>query len=112
MHFKEQRVFLLLEYPRLDHNPAATRRSFQTRYNAPEVPDSKTIWKFFTKFQSTGRGRDELVGNVSPRVSALDYSKFTVTGMGWAPYSPDLIFCDYFLWGSLKVIHCLPEQSH
>ncbi|GBN37906.1 hypothetical protein AVEN_265072-1 [Araneus ventricosus] len=36
----------------------------------------------------------EYFGN---RVIALDYPKFTGTGMDWSPYSPDLIPCDYFL---------------
>ncbi|GBL96722.1 hypothetical protein AVEN_111858-1 [Araneus ventricosus] len=36
------------------------------------------------------------------RVIALDYPKFTGTGMYWLPYSPDLTPCDYFLWGALK----------
>ncbi|GBN62098.1 hypothetical protein AVEN_238128-1 [Araneus ventricosus] len=42
---------------------------------------------------------DEYFGN---RVIALDYPKFTGTGMDWPPYSPDLTPCDYFLWGALK----------
>ncbi|GBN51851.1 hypothetical protein AVEN_119716-1 [Araneus ventricosus] len=44
---------------------------------------------------------DEYLGN---RVVALDYPKFTGTGMDWPPYSPDLTPCDYFLWGALKDI--------
>ncbi|GBN12470.1 hypothetical protein AVEN_118299-1 [Araneus ventricosus] len=42
---------------------------------------------------------DEYFGK---RVIALEYPKFTVTGMDWLPYSPDLTPCDYFLWGALK----------
>ncbi|GBL83076.1 hypothetical protein AVEN_165303-1 [Araneus ventricosus] len=42
---------------------------------------------------------DEYFGN---RVIALDYLKFTGTGMDWPPYLPDLTPCDYFLWGALK----------
>ncbi|GBM63300.1 hypothetical protein AVEN_186120-1 [Araneus ventricosus] len=38
------------------------------------------------------------------KVTALDYPKFTGTGMDWPPYSPDLTPCDYFLWGALKDI--------
>ncbi|GBN75338.1 hypothetical protein AVEN_6332-1 [Araneus ventricosus] len=44
---------------------------------------------------------DEYFGN---RVIALDYPKFTGTGMDCPPYSPDLTPCDYFLWGALKDI--------
>ncbi|GBL88896.1 hypothetical protein AVEN_158995-1 [Araneus ventricosus] len=36
------------------------------------------------------------------RVIALDYPKFTATGMDWPPYSPNLTPCDNFLWGALK----------
>ncbi|GBM27731.1 hypothetical protein AVEN_25350-1 [Araneus ventricosus] len=42
---------------------------------------------------------DEHFGN---RVIALDYPKFTGTGMDWPPYSPDLSPRDNFLWGALK----------
>ncbi|GBL88044.1 hypothetical protein AVEN_133703-1 [Araneus ventricosus] len=42
---------------------------------------------------------DEYFGN---RVIALDYPKFTDTGIDWPPYSPDLTPCDYFLWDALK----------
>ncbi|GBM13394.1 hypothetical protein AVEN_108060-1 [Araneus ventricosus] len=42
---------------------------------------------------------DEYFGN---RVIALDYPKFTGTGMDCPPYSPDLTPCDYFLRGALK----------
>ena len=36
------------------------------------------------------------------RVIALDYSTVKRKGMDWPPYSPDLISCDYFLWGTLQ----------
>ncbi|GBN72554.1 hypothetical protein AVEN_123377-1 [Araneus ventricosus] len=42
---------------------------------------------------------DEYFGN---KVIALDYPKFTGTGMDWPPYSPDLTPCDYFLWDALN----------
>ncbi|GBM86682.1 hypothetical protein AVEN_104287-1, partial [Araneus ventricosus] len=42
---------------------------------------------------------DEYFGN---RVIALDYPKFPGTEMHCPPYSPDLIPCDYLLWGALK----------
>ncbi|GBM44773.1 hypothetical protein AVEN_164928-1 [Araneus ventricosus] len=41
----------------------------------------------------------EYFGN---RVIALDYPKFTGTGMVWLPYSSDLTPCHYFLCGALK----------
>ncbi|GBL89448.1 hypothetical protein AVEN_87797-1 [Araneus ventricosus] len=42
---------------------------------------------------------NEYFGN---RVIALDYTKFTGTGMYWPPYSLDLTPCDYVLWCALK----------
>ncbi|GBN68581.1 hypothetical protein AVEN_195975-1 [Araneus ventricosus] len=36
------------------------------------------------------------------RVIALDYPKFTGTGMDWPQYSPDLTPCDNFLWAAFK----------
>ncbi|GBN94833.1 hypothetical protein AVEN_207844-1 [Araneus ventricosus] len=50
---------------------------------------------------------DEYFGN---RVIALDYPKFTGTGMDRPPYSPDLTPCDYFLWGRIER-HCLRKPS-
>ena len=41
----------------------------------------------------------EYFGNT---VIALDYPKFTNTGIAWPPYSPDLSPCDFFLWSVLK----------
>lgn len=36
------------------------------------------------------------------RVMGLGYSSKHGGGIDWAPYSPDLNPCDYFLWGYLK----------
>ncbi|GBO10004.1 hypothetical protein AVEN_268106-1 [Araneus ventricosus] len=49
--------------------------------------------------QKVSRFLDEYFGN---RVIALDYTKFTDTGMDWPTYSPNLTPWDYFLWGALK----------
>ena len=38
----------------------------------------------------------------SNRVIGLNYSRVTVIGIDWHPYSPDLNSCDFFLWGYLK----------
>ena len=39
------------------------------------------------------------------RVIGLGYPKFANGGIEWAPYSPDLNLCDFFLWGYFKD-HC------
>ncbi|GBN93228.1 hypothetical protein AVEN_265257-1 [Araneus ventricosus] len=67
MYSIEQRVFLVLEYHRLERSPTATRRSFQKRFNVPKGADATTIRKLFAKFELTGSVDDNRVGNVGPR---------------------------------------------
>ncbi|GBL79038.1 hypothetical protein AVEN_48989-1 [Araneus ventricosus] len=64
MYSIEQRVFLVLEYHRLERSPTATRHSFQKRFNVPKGPDTKTIRRHFAKFERTGSVDDNRVGNV------------------------------------------------
>ncbi|GFW45079.1 uncharacterized protein TNCV_4513931 [Trichonephila clavipes] len=71
MYSIEERVFLVLEYHRLQESPTATRRSFQARFNVPKEPDAKTIRTRFAKFQRTGSVTDDLVGNVGRKQTAV-----------------------------------------
>ncbi|GBL88043.1 hypothetical protein AVEN_133702-1 [Araneus ventricosus] len=71
MYSIEQRVFLVLEYHRLERSPMATRRSFQKRFNVPKGPDAKTIRKLFAKFERTDSVDDNRVGNVGPRQTVV-----------------------------------------
>ncbi|GBN00934.1 hypothetical protein AVEN_150868-1 [Araneus ventricosus] len=71
MYSIEQRVFLELEYPRLERTPTATRRSFPKRFNVPKGPDAKTIRKFFSKFKRTGIVDDNRAGNFGPRQTVV-----------------------------------------
>ncbi|GBL89446.1 hypothetical protein AVEN_87796-1 [Araneus ventricosus] len=63
----EQRVFLVLEYHRLERSPTATRRSFRKRFYVPKGLDAPTIRKLFAKFERTGSVDDNRVGNVGSR---------------------------------------------
>ncbi|GBM33404.1 hypothetical protein AVEN_187204-1 [Araneus ventricosus] len=67
MYSIEQRVFLVLEYHRLERSPTVTRRSFQKPFNVPKGLDAKTISKLFAKFERTGSVDDNRVENVGPR---------------------------------------------
>ncbi|GBL96723.1 hypothetical protein AVEN_111859-1 [Araneus ventricosus] len=71
MYSIKQRVFLVLEYHRLERSPTATIRSFQERFNVPKGPDAKTIRNLFAKFERTGSVGDNLVGNVEPRQTVV-----------------------------------------
>ncbi|GBM12634.1 hypothetical protein AVEN_46128-1 [Araneus ventricosus] len=72
MYSIEQRVFLVLEYHRLERSPTATRRSFQKRCNVvPKGPDAKTIRKLFAKLERTGSLDDNRMGNVGFRQTVV-----------------------------------------
>ncbi|GBN16286.1 hypothetical protein AVEN_66613-1 [Araneus ventricosus] len=71
MYSIEQRVFLVLEYHRIEHSPTATRRSFQKQFNVPKGPDAKNIFKPFAKFERTGSVDYNRVGNVGPRQTVV-----------------------------------------
>ncbi|GFX86700.1 uncharacterized protein TNCV_1408981 [Trichonephila clavipes] len=71
MYSIEERVFLVLEYHRLQESPTATRRSFQARFSVPKGPEAKTIRSLFAKFQRTGSVTDDLVGNVGRKQTAV-----------------------------------------
>lgn len=62
-----EHVFLILEYHKLEHSPAATRHSFQTQFNVLKRLDVKTIHKLFNKFQQTVNMTGDLVRNVGPK---------------------------------------------
>ncbi|GFY16767.1 uncharacterized protein TNCV_4337681 [Trichonephila clavipes] len=53
MYSIEERVFLVLEYHRLQESPTATRPSFQARFNVPKGPDAKTIPRRNTEKEPT-----------------------------------------------------------
>ncbi|GBM35788.1 hypothetical protein AVEN_108978-1 [Araneus ventricosus] len=65
------RVFLVLEYHRLERSPTATRRSFQKRFNVPKGPDAKSICKLFARFERTGSVDDNRVENVGSRQTVV-----------------------------------------
>lgn len=46
------------------------------------------------------------------RVSAMNYSKHSGSGMDWPPYSLDLALWDFFLWNVLKRPGVLPKFSN
>ncbi|GBO02514.1 hypothetical protein AVEN_269935-1 [Araneus ventricosus] len=71
MYSIEQRVFLVLEYHKLERSLTATRRIFQKRFNVPKEPDAKTIRKIFAKFERTGSVDDNRVGNVGLRQTVV-----------------------------------------
>ncbi|GBO06083.1 hypothetical protein AVEN_66860-1 [Araneus ventricosus] len=71
MYSIEQRVFLLLEYHRLERSPTATRRSFQKRFRVPKGPDAKTIRRLFSQFERTSSVDDNRMGNAGPRLTVV-----------------------------------------
>lgn len=69
----EQRIFLVLEFHRLEHSVVATRRSFQRKFNVTKGPKSDTIKDLFEKFQRTGNVQDERAGKVGrPRTATTE----------------------------------------
>ena len=71
----EQRIFLVLEFHRLEHNVVPARRSFQRKFNVIKGLKSDTIKDLFEKFQRTGNVKDERAGNVVfPRMANRDCS--------------------------------------
>ncbi|GBN75477.1 hypothetical protein AVEN_190956-1 [Araneus ventricosus] len=69
MYSIEQRVFLVLEYHRLERSPTATRRSFQKRFQ--KDPMQKPFARLFAKFERTSSVDDNRVGNVGARQTVV-----------------------------------------
>lgn len=75
MYSLEQRVFIVLEYYKLERSPTATKLCSQKRFNFPKTCNhAKVIGKLFDKFERTGSVSDNRMGNagrtktvVSPR---------------------------------------------
>lgn len=65
----EERIFLVLEFHRLEHNVNATKRSFKKKFNVTKGPKFDTIRMLFEKFQRTGNVNDERAGFVGRRFS-------------------------------------------
>ncbi|GBN05194.1 hypothetical protein AVEN_143024-1 [Araneus ventricosus] len=66
----EQRIFLVLEYHRLEHSCVQTRRSFQRRNDVRSGPSDSAIKALFEKFERTGNVNDDRIGNVDRPRSA------------------------------------------
>lgn len=74
----EERIFIVLEYHRLDKSVTATRRSFQTKFNTTNVPHPNTIRQLYDKFIRTGCVTDDLVANVGRQKSAVTAANVNV----------------------------------
>lgn len=73
VYYLEQRIFLVLEFHRLEHSVVATRRSFQWKFNVIKGPKSDTIKDLFEKFQRTRKVKDERAGKVGrPRTATTE----------------------------------------
>jgi len=73
----EQRIFLVLEFHRLEYSVVATRRIFQLKFNVFEGPKTNTIKDLFEKFERTGNVKDERAGKVRrpSRATTEDYAQ-------------------------------------
>ncbi|GBO12652.1 hypothetical protein AVEN_14405-1 [Araneus ventricosus] len=74
MESLEQRIFLVLEYHRLEHSCVQTRRSFQRRFDVRRGPSDNAIKVLFEKFERTGNINDDHTGNVGRPRSAVTES--------------------------------------
>ncbi|GBN62463.1 hypothetical protein AVEN_192811-1 [Araneus ventricosus] len=72
--YLEQRIFLVLEYQRLEHSCVQTRRSFQRRFDVRTGPSDNAIKALFEKFERTGNANDNRIGNVGRPRSAVTES--------------------------------------
>ncbi|GBM64838.1 hypothetical protein AVEN_197056-1 [Araneus ventricosus] len=69
----EQRIFLVLEYQRLEHSCLQTRCSFQRRFDVGRGPSENAIKALFEKFERTGNVNDDRIGNVGrPRCAVTE----------------------------------------
>ncbi|GBM16147.1 hypothetical protein AVEN_163161-1 [Araneus ventricosus] len=64
----KQRIFLVLEYHRLEHSCVQTRRSFQKRFDVRRDNGIKAL------FERTGKVNDDRIGNVGRPRSAVTES--------------------------------------
>ncbi|GBL89969.1 hypothetical protein AVEN_178380-1 [Araneus ventricosus] len=70
----EHRIFLVLEYHRLEHSCVQTMRSFQRRFDKRKGPSGNAIKALFEKFERTGSVNDDRMGNVGRSHSAVTES--------------------------------------
>ncbi|GBM51052.1 hypothetical protein AVEN_123867-1 [Araneus ventricosus] len=75
----EQRIFLVLDYHRLERSCVQTRRSFKRRYDVRRGSSDNAIKALFKKFERTGNVNDDRIGNVGrPRSSVTESNAVTV----------------------------------
>ncbi|GBN83126.1 hypothetical protein AVEN_245765-1 [Araneus ventricosus] len=70
----EQRIFLVLEWPHLEHSCVETRRSFRRIFLERRDPSDNAIKALFEMFERTGNVNDDRIGNVCPPRSAITES--------------------------------------
>ncbi|XP_055928131.1 uncharacterized protein LOC129959338 [Argiope bruennichi] len=70
VYFLEQRIFLVMEFHRLEHSVVATRRSCHRKFNVTKGPKRDTIKNLFEKFQRTGNVKDDRAGKVGRKRTA------------------------------------------
>ncbi|GBN92133.1 hypothetical protein AVEN_117125-1 [Araneus ventricosus] len=71
----EPRIFLVLDYHRLEHSCVQMRRSFQRRFDVRRGPSDNAIKALFEKFERTRNVSDDHIGNVGRPPSAVTESK-------------------------------------
>ncbi|GBM93016.1 hypothetical protein AVEN_219830-1 [Araneus ventricosus] len=72
--FLEHRIFIVLEYHRMEHSYVQTRRSFQRRFDVRRGSSDNAIKALFEKFERTGNVNDNRIGNVGRPRSAITES--------------------------------------
>ena len=66
----DQRIFLVLEFHRLEHSVVAAIRSFQRKFDVRKEAKKDTKKGLFEKFQRTGNVKDNCAGNVGRPLTA------------------------------------------
>ncbi|GBN81750.1 hypothetical protein AVEN_191942-1 [Araneus ventricosus] len=77
MYSIEQRVFLVLEYHRLERSPRQQGAVFKNDLMFQKDPMQKPFARLFAKFERTGSVHDNRVGNVGPRQTVATFSEVT-----------------------------------
>ncbi|GBL75678.1 hypothetical protein AVEN_154989-1 [Araneus ventricosus] len=71
MYSIEQRVFLVLEYHKLERSPRQRGAVFKNDLMFQKDPMQKPFARLFTKFERTGSVDDNRVGNVGPKQTVV-----------------------------------------
>ncbi|KAJ4435809.1 hypothetical protein ANN_18428 [Periplaneta americana] len=104
-HCTCERVYMYNTYIKGRRSCAKTRRKFRIKFPNRTVPSAKTIRRLAKRLKETGSVKNRKSSRKRSVLMRNDIISLFPTRSRHCSRSPDITPCDFYLWGTLKVLH-------